>query len=172
MTAIAKGDYWQGVATFAFCDVLHLPKDFYFETGLYHWSAPGQKVGDVAYDGFGCIPFQNGTAKAFVMEGASRPDFIISPDRPSKGRGYLVGDMKLRASTVYNAYRRPGGTKLNQFNAIAGYAQNQAYDVAMIATLFAPEDNEQKKALIEIVKGAAVTEHFVLFLFSLQTKRF
>jgi RHS repeat-associated protein len=171
------GGMWQSVATYAFCSVLHLPRDLYLETGIYDhagvkpFSGDKFEVGDVAYDGFGCHEWNNGI-QALVVDGVRRPDFIFSPDKPSEARAYLVGDFKLRASTIYNAYKRPGGYNIKQWEAIAAYTQRHAYHVVLMMTVFAPESRQQLRGLQLMVEKAALTEHFVMFIFSLQTKRF
>ena len=56
----------------------------------------------------------------------SRPDFVFKEGGPwstdKSPPAYLVGDIKLAAATLVNAYR-PGGRKRHQFNTIVNYAE-------------------------------------------------
>ncbi len=90
--------------------------------------------------------------------GASRPDFVLTPPgakpRSSKkitdkeNRSYLIGDFKLSLKTAYNTYvgskRYPAKTQgIAQFNAMAKYANKNAYKFVGIIALFGEGDRRR-----------------------------
>jgi hypothetical protein len=79
--------------------------------------------------------------------------------------------MKWSAKAVYDGYR-PGGSRVHQLEAMAGYATRRAYNIGLILTVRAPESRAQMKGLQLIIERNAIKKHFILFIFSLETKRF
>jgi RHS repeat-associated protein len=101
-----------------------------------------------------------------VAAGVSRPDFIVTPDRPrtwrqTEKRSYLIGDIKLSLKTVVEDYfggtgnRNRAGSKRDQWDAMVEYAQKNGTRTLAFPTLFAGKKHERSVLRQKVVKEAA-----------------
>lgn len=114
-------------------------------TGIGHllWVQPEIRAnGNPVSDGYNCADL-GGTPE---FGNVPRPDFLFREGGPKTqrhngNRAYLIGEIKLDTKTFYNAYVKK---QSNQFSAIARYATDHAYGVALFVTLKSSKDNVDK----------------------------
>jgi hypothetical protein len=140
----------------AFCEFLpeQLHQKIFFEADI-------NAKGDATYPGYQCPQILSRR----VAAGVSRPDFIVTPDRPrsssrAQKRSYLIGDIKLSLTTVVDDYfggpaRSNSGRKRNQWDAMVRYAKNHGTRILAFPTLFAGQRDQRSDLRNKVVKEAA-----------------